>query len=288
MTLVLSSIVVLANYGLHYQQITNNFSIGGAIPMPYSHIRYTLMLAFAFFCCLYLRIEGYYLFDKREGIFQIILAVFAFVALHILSVRSGLVALYLGLLYFIAIEVLRRKKILLAFLLMIVLILSPFTAYRLLPGLHNKIGYMRYDLNQFKQGRINEYSDAMRLVSMEIGIEIWKENPLLGVGAGDLRLETDKIYARDYPGIAAATRRLPHNQFIWVLATTGIVGFLLFLFAFAWPLFAGKLYKWWLPVVLYLILFSSFFTEDTLEEQVGTGFYIMFLLIFMNYNRANE
>jgi O-antigen ligase len=283
LALVLSSAVVLTNYGLHYHQINEGFSKGNAVPMPYSHIRYTLMLTFAFFCSLYLWQQEYFLFNRREKWIQIFFAAFIFITLHILAVRSGLVALYLGLLYLVIAEILRTGKFFLGLLMLVLLTGTPFIAYQLLPGLHNKIGYMRFDLAQYNKGRINEFSDAMRVVSMKIGIDVWKENPVLGIGAGDLRAETDKIYERDYPAISVANRRLPHNQFIWVLATTGFSGFILFLFAFLYPFIQTRLYRWWLPSVLYLMLLSSFFTEDTLEEQIGTGFYIMFLLIFLNY-----
>ena len=147
---------------------------------------------------------------------------------------------------------------------------------------------MRYDLQQYERGEINEYSDAMRIESMKIGADIWLKNLWLGVGAGDLKMEMDKIYARDYPKISEANRRLPHNQFIWVLSTTGIIGFTLFLFAFFYPLIIKGHYKHWLLLVLYLVIFSSFFTEDTFEEQIGAGFYIIFLLLLLNHLKHDE
>ena len=139
------------------------------------------------------------------------------------------------------------------------------------------------DKEWYKEGKINDRSDAMRLVSMKIGLQIWRENPVLGVGAGDLETETNKIYNKSYPDVSIDKRRSPHNQFIWVLASTGILGLALFLTAFFFPLLSQGYYKYGLIVILHLMLFSSFFTEDTLEEQMGSGFYLIFLLILMNY-----
>ena len=283
-----SSCVIIGYYFLHFQTITESFYKGQAIPVKYGHIRYSLMLAFSFFCSSYLLSTGSFLWSKRERWLQAGYLIFAFIVLHILSVRSGLIALYLGLFYLAVYQLIVNKKIILGLALTFALAATPMAAYYAVPSFHNKLLYMLYDLGSYADGNINENSDGLRLLSMKVGIEVWKQNKLLGVGAGDLQAETAKIYDRDYPQINPAIRRLPHNQFIWVLATTGVVGLGLFLFAFLFPLFLNGSYKYWLIAIFHIMLFSSFFTEDTLEEQIGTGFYIIFLLLLLNYFKRNE
>ena len=275
--------LVLGNYALHFTSMTSSFSQGTQIPMPFSHIRYTLMLAFSFFCAVYLWQQNLFAQSKNEKWLQIAYALFAFIALHILSVRSGLLAVYLGLLYLALLEIFKRRQLILGAAIILCIVVLPFLAYRYVPSLHNKIGYMQYDLEMYQKGNINEHSDAMRLLSMQIGLQIWHEHPVLGVGAGDLRDETYKIYAQRYPQISDYNRRLPHNQFIWVLATTGAVGLALFLLAFFFPLLTTGYYKYGPILILHMMVFSSFFTEDTFEEQMGSGFYLIFLLILMNH-----
>ena len=275
--------LVLGNYALHFTSMTSSFSQGTQIPMPFSHIRYTLMLAFSFFCAVYLWQQSLFVRSKNEKWLQMAYALFAFIALHILSVRSGLLAAYLGLLYLALLEIFKRRQLVLGAAIILCIVVLPFLAYRYVPSLHNKIGYMQYDLEMYQKGNINEHSDAMRLLSMQIGLQIWHEHPVLGVGAGDLRDETYKIYAQRYPQISDYNRRLPHNQFIWVLATTGAVGLALFLLAFFFPLLSNGYYKYGPILILHLMVFSSFFTEDTFEEQMGSGFYLIFLLILMNH-----
>ena len=283
LTFFVCTFLVLGNYFLHFESMTASFRQGTQIPMPFSHIRYTLMLAFSFFCAVYLLKENQFIRSANEKWLQIVYALFVFAALHILSVRSGLLALYLGIFFLALTEIFRRKQLLLGAFIILLIAALPFGAYRLVPSLHNKIDYMRYDLEQYQKGDINENSDAMRLLSMQIGMQIWHEHPVLGVGAGDLETETYKIYARSYPKISDYNRRLPHNQFIWVLATTGTVGFVLFLTAFFFPLAAHRYYRYGLFFILNLMIFSSFFTEDTFEEQMGSGFYLIFLLLLMNH-----
>ena len=281
--LFISVVAVLTNYFLNYENITESFSRGNAIPMPYSHIRYTLMLVFAFFCSWFLLDRKKFLFSSNEKLFQIFLLVFLFVALHILSVRSSLLALYIGILFLLLRLIVVQKKFVVGLVSLFILTLAPFIAYKFVPSLQNKIGYMSYDYNTFKSGEVRNLSDGVRIISMQEGLEIAKQNLWLGVGAGDLKTEMNKFYNKHYPQLADSDHKLPHNQLIWTLATTGVVGLALFLFAFSFSLLVNANYKHWLLVVLHLILFSSFFTEATLEEQMGTGFYLIFLLLLMNY-----
>jgi O-antigen ligase len=280
--LCISACAVLVNYGIHFDAITESFLRGNAIPMPYSHIRYTLMLAFAFFCCWFLLEKKGFLFHENERWLQVFLIAFLFVALHVLTVRSSLFALYIGICFLLLRVIFKQKRFLWGSIAFLFIALAPSAAYKLIPSLKNKVEYMRYDMGQYDNGEVNNLSDGVRLISMKGGLEVAKENLWLGIGAGDLKTEMNKFYSTAYPQLAEVDHKLPHNQFVWTLATTGIVGLAFFLFAFSFPLFTKGNYRNWLLVVLHLILFSSFFTEATFEEQIGTGFYLTFLLVLMN------
>lgn len=282
LTLFISVVAVLTNYFLHYQIITDSFLRGKAIPMPFSHIRYTLMVTFSFFCCWFLFEKEKYFLSTNEKWLQFFLMAFLFIALHILSVRSALLALYLGLFFLILRFTFVKRKFVLAVSSLFGLTAFLFIADKFIPSLQNKFEYMQYDRSQFEKGEVKHLSDGVRIISMKGGLEIAKENLWFGVGAGDLKTELEKFYTRYFPQLSAEDRKPIHNQFIWTLASTGAIGLSVFLFAFFFPLFANGNYKSWIFVVLHLILFSSFFTEATLEEQMGTGFYLIFLLLFMN------
>ena len=288
--MVVSAVVVLKNYGLHYSEITDSLLRGNAIPIPFphshiSHIRYTLMLAFAFFCCWYFLESKMYLFSENERWLQGFSLLFCFATLHILSVRSSLLALYAGILLMVFRFIFVQKKFALGAALLLIIIAIPFAAIKVVPSLKNKFDYMRYDYRNFQNGEVQNLSDGIRLVSIKEAVDISKQNLWLGIGAGDLRSEMDKRYTTDYPQLAESDRKLPHSQLIWTLATTGIIGLSLFMLAFGFPLFANGNYKNWLLVMLHLVLFSSFFTEATLEEQIGTGFYLTLLLVLLNQFR---
>jgi O-antigen ligase len=137
-----SLIVVLANYALHFEAVTNSMLLGNAIAMPFSHIRYTLMLAFSFFLALYLSEEK----ERQLNHWLIASAVFLFIALHILAVRSGLLALYVGLLVYLIRWIILSKKYGLGFLFVATIAALPVLAYWLVPSFQNKIAHSIYDL----------------------------------------------------------------------------------------------------------------------------------------------
>ena len=95
----------------------------------------------------------------------------------------------------------------------------------------------------------------------------------------------EKFYHLQYPQLPFTDHKLPHNEWLWVFATLGTVGLLLFAFAFFFPLFINENYRHSLLVMLYIIIASSFFTEATLEEQMGTGFFVLLLLLLLNQLR---
>lgn len=281
-TITLSTIIVLGNYALHYQEINQSFLSGGGIPVPFSHIRHTLMLAFAFVVCVYMVEKKISVFTVSEKWLQLAIAVFAFIALHILTVRSGLLALYIGCCIYLLHFIVTKRKFAVGAGLVAVLITALTIAYLNLPSLQNKIKYMKYDLELYKTGQFANTNDGVRLVSLQVGLDVWKANKWLGAGAGDLKAACMKVFDEKFPHLNDFSRKLPHNQFIWVLASCGMVALLLFCMAVVSPLFIIPANKNWLYLAFHFMMLSSFLFEHTLEEQIGTGFYVLMFMLLIN------
>ena len=91
------------------------------------------------------------------------------------------------------------------------------------------MNYAIWDFEQYKAGDVNTKSDSERIVSLKIGLQIFSENKLLGVGFGDIEQEMNRIYEQKYPTL---DHKLPHNQWLLTLMGMGIVGFVVSLFVF--------------------------------------------------------
>lgn len=275
-----TSIGVLVRYLRNFEIVNFNYSLGQVMETPYSHVRFSLIICFAVFV-------GWYLYQSdfqplfRGKTLVLIAVLFLILFLHILAVRSGLFAFYLCSVFTLLRYIYLNRKWWMVLPLLAAMLLLPFSAYRLLPSFKEKIHYMRYDLETFyKNKNTHGLSDAARILSIQNGIKIGVENFWLGVGVGDLQQEADKYYA-EYPDIPSE-KRLPHDQFVFVFAATGIIGLLVFCVAIFLPLFYKRSYMNPLFVCLNIIVFSSLVTEATFEEQIGTCFYLVFILLFYN------
>jgi O-antigen ligase len=119
----------------------------------------------------------------------------------------------------------------------------------------------------------NNHSLTMRLLFMQTGLRIWKNNFWLGVGTGDVQDAFNWQYEFDQVELDQENRLRAHNQFLTFGITFGFIGFLIVL----WMLMC--LYKnanRFMFVTLSLLL-ASFLNEDTLETQIGLTMFVGFI-----------
>ncbi|MFK7933817.1 MAG: O-antigen ligase family protein [Saprospiraceae bacterium] len=279
--LTVTCIGIGINYLLHFEEINAAIKQGRSIPTPRNHIRFSLILAIGITGSGYLYLKKYvyrYAWERR-----LILGctIFLFLFIHVLSVRSGLLALYVALFALLVRFISIEKKYLVGMAGIIALTALPVVAYYTVPSFQKKISYAVWDLQMYQKGESANYSDAGRLVSLQIGWELAQRQPLVGVGAGNLRQEIKEIYRTQFPDLTEP--KMPHNQWLSVFAGTGIVGLLIFGVGFFLPLFYEKNYQNPLFLGFYAIIFTSLMMENTLENSMGIGLYAFFLLLLLNY-----
>lgn len=86
-------------------------------------------------------------------------------------------------------------------------------------------------------------------------------------------------YSCRYPEISTDKYVLPHNQFIYNLAAYGLLGLVVFLIGFYYPLLLGIRERNVLSLVVYLVITLSFLTEYTLEANIGVIIGLFFPLL---------
>ncbi|MDW8274149.1 MAG: O-antigen ligase family protein [Chitinophagales bacterium] len=275
--------VVLVNYFIHFETINQSILSGGYVPTPHSHIRYSLLVVMAFFSSLWL----YFHYYGKLKVLAALLAIFFFGALHLLSVRSALFSLYAAIPVFLFINrhSLGLKRIFIFFLLSA---MGAAIALSTMPSLRNKINYMRYDIMEYLSHKTHDASDGMRLRSWKAGWALARQQPFYGCGYGDIYKEMHRWYDMYYPQLAESQKKLPHNQYLWWWVSIGWSGMILSLAALLFPVAV----KWnstsWMFKVFYVVLLSSFFWEPTLEEQMGSGFCAVWLLLFLQRTKHSH
>ncbi len=268
----------LINYLLHFDSFNATYLKGQVLTTPVDHIRFSLMVVFAVASGIYLLFQKFYFKYPWEKWGIAALTGICFLFLHVLAVRSGLLALYVVLLFLLGWYVFTYKKYLTGSWILALLIALPLGAFQLFPTLKNKARYMDYDLVMMSRNKKWEHlSDGGRVASMINGITVGSKSPIVGVGVGDLITEMDEAYTTNFPKMTK--RLIPHNQYIFVFATTGILGLLLFLWGTFYSLFIRPFRRHMLFVSLHLIIFTSFLIESTIEGQLGTAFYALFLIL---------
>ncbi len=278
-TMVVICIGVGINFAIHYTQMVEDLKHGRPIPVPRNHIRFSLTLACAIFSGAWLFMQNFYIRFKWERYIQAICVLFLFGFIHLLSVRSGIAALYAGLVFTVFWSVFRtgRWKIGLAALAFIVAL--PIAAIKFIPSLQERINYMVYDWQKYRNNEGGTYSDSDRFVSLHIGYLLWKEQPITGTGSGDLQMEAQRMANDRFPRYSLDPK-LPHNQFVYILAGTGLFGIILSLVALIAPFFLPQARRFYLFILFQIIVFLSFMVEYTLETAIGVGFYLFFTLWF--------
>lgn len=274
---VISTAGILTNYALHFDEINQLYLQSKIMPGPINHIRFSLLIVFATYA-IYYYIKQRYFNTNLEKNLLMVACLFFILFLHIYSVRSGLLTLYavIGLALVNHLLITKNIKQLLAAVGILVVLAG--ISLMVSPTMRNKLINTQQDVSVYtNQADPNFNSLATRMVSYKTAIEIAKENILWGCGQGDLKDKNDALFKRDYPSIT--TPIIPHNQFIYYLAATGLVGLIIFTFAFTAPLWVNRFYQFEFMQVAYVILLLAFQFEAMIETQIGVACTLLIVLL---------
>ncbi len=275
------------NYLINFEEVNRLMNQGHPMPTPRNHIRFSLLLAYSIIAAFYLYTKKFVLKYDWERYLLLGISAFLFLFLHLLSVRSGLAAFYITAGILILHKAWMSRRYFAGMAMIALMAAVPLIAYYTIPSFKAKIDYSLYDRWVRQQDMSqSEYSDGARVMSLKVGLEIGREHPLLGIGAGNLRQEVKNRYALKFE--EPIEPKMPHNQFVSVFAGTGILGLVLFLIAFFFPLFYKKAYQNTMFLSFNIIVLLSFLVENTIENAIGIAFYLFFLLLNLNYQTSQR
>lgn len=151
---------------------------------------------------------------------------------------------------------------------------------------HNGLRFRLHELAReyrswYYEGWASGHSLAQRLEYWKTARSIWSENPLIGVGTGDVQDAFDAAYLKNRSSLEEPYRKRAHNQYLTMAVTFGGVGFLYFLFLLIFLFRRAILTRDPLFVSFLVIAAGSFFSEDTLETQAGVTFFAFLTCLFL-------
>lgn len=247
-------------------------------PLDDDHIRFSWLVSVAILFLVIILIE-YRQAKKYVSITAALLIAWFVIYLHLLAARTGLFSFYI-MLCMVAVWVMIKKiRPVFAPVLFFIMIALPVTAYYVMPTFQNRVKYIMYDSGYFMKAHyLPGGNDAARVISLKAGWHIMQQNPLYGVGFGNIQSEADKWYQQYYPQMIERDQLFPSNEWLVYGAGCGIPGLMMFTAIMLIPLFIRikKRLVWWMINVTAAF---SFLFDIGLEVQFGIAAYCMMVLI---------
>lgn len=154
--------------------------------------------------------------------------------------------------------------------------------YQDLSSLDGRLHEIAWELDVYKKsGDPNGHSLTQRFEFWKAAIGIIKDNPLIGVGTGDIAKAFELQYDKMNSPLLKEWRLRSHNQYLSIAVAFGITGLIWFLITLFYPMLIMHKTFDYLYVTFLIIAVISFLTEDTLETQAGVTFFAFFNSFFL-------
>ena len=241
---------------------------------------FAMYLTFSIAGCVYLIKHNYF---KRK-IYPIFFIVFFFVIIYFLSSKAGFLGLALMFPFFI-IKLINKRLVSIVVALFGVVILIAFM-YKF----NDRVSEFMHEAEMiYKNDTINSYdsstSDRFRIY--KLSYNLINENLIYGVGAGDIKDILIEKYSENQMTHAVEMKLNVHNQYLETLIGQGLVGFVLMMLLFIYPVMYVFKRRNFLLYSFLLITAFHFLFESMLNTQSGV-IYFAFFFCFLNFVNKNN
>lgn len=127
------------------------------------------------------------------------------------------------------------------------------------------------------------YGGETRADRWYCAVELIKEKPLLGLGAGSEKAELMNKYKKYNLQNAVVNNYDAHSQYLSFGIKTGITGLLLFILGIVYALYVAVRQKSFLYLSMTLLFAFTSITESVLESNKGIFFYAFFNTVLCSY-----
>ena len=270
-----------------FNQDWNNYFLGNYFSI-FHHPSY-----FAMFIGLSIAIVFYLGFSKRDIVNlqrwqYFLLLIFLSVALFLVSSRAGLIIWVMIIIYYFISNLAGKYTFndkILSFLPLV--LLAGVFVFLLING--NRFKVVADEISAIeKDGQKSECqgSSEIRVVMWEKALEIIKENPLLGIGNGDVKEKLQRNAEIEGYSMVKDRNFNVHNQYLETWMGIGIFGFIVLLLLIFMPLFFRS--RHYLLPYLIIILSTSFLFESMLNRLAGVMFFSFFLSLLVFSHQKEE
>ncbi|WP_162052393.1 O-antigen ligase family protein [Pontibacter pamirensis] len=230
--------------------------------------------------------------SKTERIINVIAISFLLLILFLLASRTSLLVLILILFTTAVVKGVRNGKLKYTALLIAATIVFFGTLSFFFPQTLSRFESLKNTSYNF-QNKSSEYHFAfdnaaeswnglnLRLAKWVCALDVIKENPVIGVGSGDIKDALVTAYTNRSFFYAVEMRFDPHNQYLETTVGIGAIGLLVLCLFYFYPLYlAVRKRNWLFSAFTVMVIFCSL-TESILSSSQGIIFTCFFMFIFV-------
>jgi hypothetical protein len=147
-------------------------------------------------------------------------------------------------------------------------------------GIKMRFYQLLWELSYLKRGSNNGagHTVVMKLEFLKNALILIRENPVFGVGIGDVQDTFVQHYKENDSWLSPKWRMTCHNQYLYLGVAAGIPGMLLFICLFFTPIRKEN----YIPLTLFIAIAAiSMIPEDTLTTQEGASFVAFYYAFFL-------
>lgn len=223
---------------------------------------------------------------NQKKYFQI-LYVFAFVAITFLLITKLTIVLMIITILIMLFNYsglsLNHKIYSTLFTFFVILVFSIYT-----PGIKERFEEFYQSFNKAPTGTIYD-STNIRKAIFESSKEICKDNWLKGVGYEKLQENLNETYEKNYESsFFKDVNYMTHNYYFYILLSSGIFGFLFFIYYIKNIFFICFNSKMFLLNILVFNTLILCFIEDYLYRQHGAFYFNLLLMTFIQNTKLNK
>lgn len=265
--------IIKTNYPVDFQQsvmwgLNRFFSSEFSIFLHPSY--FTLFLNFAILILIRYFSENQYNKKILTG-----LILFFFLIIFLLSSKIGIMTAIISAIYFIhtvtrKVNLILKFSIILIFSMVIGILISKYS-YR--------FSGIKHTFESVQEQNMNVQNIIARLNIWKSSIQIIKENPILGVGTGDVKDELKKEYIHRNFTSGIEMEYNSHNQYLEMWAANGLPGILMLLLFLGVPLYFAFRKK--NALFIYFIIF--FMINLSVESMLNRMASVIFFAFFYNF-----
>ncbi|MCB0804370.1 MAG: O-antigen ligase family protein [Bacteroidales bacterium] len=228
-----------------------------------------------------------YKVNTTKTVFVVIAILFFMMVTVMLSSKAGIIGVFIIFASFLFFSVLKIKEQGIPPIVWLLSLSALFSVvlYITSPAL-NRFYAIKESVEENKSDEAlaeKQESTAIRLLAWKYSWEVIRENPLFGVGTGDVKQALTEKFREHNLQSVDEKRVNSHNQYLQTFMATGLPGFILLILGFLLPAwFAFKKRKILYFTFIVLMVFHNL-VEGMLDRQAGVVFYALFNALMFYY-----